>query len=482
MIKYALLSFQFLGLLIIGMFSSDEVLIDNQIPTTVEPGDKREITVTIQKNDIQGFAKMEIHLPEGFIATAGKTEGASFTFHDQKARFVWMSMPTAPSFRVTYYLESPDAETIAQEVKGVFSYIKENKRVDNAVPSRMITVTESAIVAEDPATGNMTVSTGSSEDSSTEASLNEAPQIGLTSSVVQDEVGCLRTITQLSPTDFQVDLQIVNNSIKGFAKVLETVPDNCKTEKIQDAGAVVTQERNSIKFVWFEIPQSSTVSCSYKISCLTPQSALPVITGKLSYVENNKPNEVVVVNTLQAASGDVVAEENTPEEQAEPTPSVDNPAENTAENIVKEEPKAPVKTETAEVKTEPKSIENPKNNSPKSTTSKVEEPSEEAVAQVPSPETGITYKVQILASHRVVNKSYFRTVHRFSGKYNIENHEGWVKYTTGKYEEYKQARDAREGLTQEHTTLPGPFVTAYNDGERITVQEALLISKQQWYK
>jgi hypothetical protein len=101
---------------------------------------------------------------------------------------------------------------------------------------------------------------------------------------------------------------------------------------------------------------------------------------------------------------------------------------------------------------------------------------------VPSAETGITYKVQILAAHRVVNKSYFQSKHGYDGAFNIENHDGWVKYTTGRFDEYKSARDERERLKGDYNTLPGPFVTAYNNGERITVQEALLITKQQWYK
>ncbi|MFM7814342.1 MAG: hypothetical protein ACKO66_07475, partial [Flavobacteriales bacterium] len=97
-----------------------------------------------------------------------------------------------------------------------------------------------------------------------------------------------------------------------------------------------------------------------------------------------------------------------------------------------------------------------------------------------TPESGVTYKVQILAAHRVVDKSYLKSKYGFRNKYNIENHEGWVKYTTGLFGEYEQARNERERLKEACSNLPGPFVTAYSDGERITVQEALLLSKQKW--
>jgi hypothetical protein len=104
------------------------------------------------------------------------------------------------------------------------------------------------------------------------------------------------------------------------------------------------------------------------------------------------------------------------------------------------------------------------------------------VNTLPSAEKGITYKVQILAAHRVVDKSYLKKKFSFEEDYNIENHNGWIKYTTGMYAQYKDARDARVRITNASSKLPGPFVTAYNDGERITVQEALLVSKQLWYK
>jgi hypothetical protein len=58
--------------------------------------------------------------------------------------------------------------------------------------------------------------------------------------------------------------------------------------------------------------------------------------------------------------------------------------------------------------------------------------------------------------------------------------DGFTKYTVGAHNEYKEARDAREDLRNKGVVAP--FVTAYNSGKRITVQEALMITTQKWYR
>jgi N-acetylmuramoyl-L-alanine amidase len=71
-------------------------------------------------------------------------------------------------------------------------------------------------------------------------------------------------------------------------------------------------------------------------------------------------------------------------------------------------------------------------------------------------------------------------------KFNIsetiksEMAEGYSKFMVGNFGEYKQARSHRENVKQKGCN--SAFVVAYNGAKRITVQEALMITSQKWFK
>ena len=97
------------------------------------------------------------------------------------------------------------------------------------------------------------------------------------------------------------------------------------------------------------------------------------------------------------------------------------------------------------------------------------------------PETGVYYRVQIAAGKNNLKRDEFTEMFAFYEEFKLESIDGWFKYTTGHHQVYKSARDDRTRITQKYSKFNGPFVTAYNSGERITVQEALMITSQKWY-
>lgn len=449
MFKSLLLLFNVTGVLLTGIFTSDDILFDHRIPATIQQGEKKLIELTISKGAIQGFAKMEINLPMGFTASPNENKDASFTFNGGQIRMVWMDLPKDEEFTVSYYLECPENMEGQYSISGTFSYVNENIREDVTIEAKKIMVEKKAEIAQYEVPASM-------DDIKVEAPF--------------EELTCERIISKISDTEYQVKVIVTNNSIVGFGRILETVPANCKTKSINGAEAVVTQEKNAIKFVWFEVPKAKQFEVAYRVSCLTPESSLQ-ITGQLSYTEDGNPMNLAIT-TASTAGTPMAGVDTTPLPQGK----VDTTkAETTESQAQTQSTPAPKKTDT----TPPPSnaTEATKKNDSATASNQT---NDRSITSIPDPEVGITYKVQIMAAHRVVNKTYMKTKFNFADAFNIENHEGWVKYTTGKFVNYTEARDARVTITAAHQGFKGPFVTAYNNGERITVQEALLISKQNW--
>jgi len=495
MIKSLFIFFSYLAFLLLGIFNADTVLIENNTPAMIATGVRSMVEVNIRKGDVQGFSKLELTLPDGFIATPGDIKGASFTFSGDKAKFVWMNLPDESVFKVTYYIESEPGVEGAYEIKGMFSYVRENIREDIYVPTRTVIVKQQIDAVADAVT------------TPTVSPLRvEQPFLEMT---------CERRIERLGDNEYLVRLKVNNNRIVGFGKILEILPDNCSTNRDNDGGAVITQDANSIKFVWFEVPTAPSFEISYRVMCIS-DGTVPSIRGQLSYTENGNPFTVDVVQG--SAPSDLLVNQNTTntgdgnENTAGNTSEGNIQAADTSEQVAQNVNNNNSSTETSN------NSEGAKNNSGNDNSELNHEANESVqqnnstsetdrnfaendvkeegsasyngdrvtakkpVKSIPSAENGITYKVQILAAHRVVDKSFLMQTYSFDEDYNIEHHNGWVKYTTGKYTQYKDARDARVRITNTSSKLPGPFVTAYNDGERITVQEALLVSKQLWYK
>jgi hypothetical protein len=412
-------------LYLIGLIAGPrEPKVTHTFPTQVVAGEEYWIYIDIEKGKNAGFAKYQIDTPDGFNMEPGDVKGASFTFNDGSAKIIWMNLPSGNEMQINVKLiASADCLTGNHSFKQRFAYIEENEKKVLEVPDVVVNVSglnvSNVHVSDTLANGN-------------------------------------RRITRLNADHFLVEIDLYKDGIKGFAKIEELIPAGMNAEAVKKSNAVFTQLDNKIKFVWFSIPEQDSITVVYELFAETdlPQYAELMIDGNFTYLRNNETKSVV----LQTPALNIV-----------PVASITEP-------VVQ-------KIEEPLVATKP--LEQPKVTveEPQEEKTKVTEPitSFSEVTSVPSPETGVTYKVQIAAGHNVVDAAYFKKRHKFDATFNIENHETWIKYTTGSYPIYKEARDKRNNV-KDNYNFDGPFVTAYNDGERITVQEALMISRQKWYQ
>jgi len=59
----------------------------------------------VSKGNISGFGKLELDVPDGYIAEQVEINGSSFGATGTKVKFIWMAMPTDTSFTVVYKLK-----------------------------------------------------------------------------------------------------------------------------------------------------------------------------------------------------------------------------------------------------------------------------------------------------------------------------------------------------------------------------------------
>lgn len=455
MLKQLILLFNLISMSFVTIFLADGVEIESNLPNELVKDSTYIVEVVIKKGDLFGFAKFQQNFPEGFDAKPVETAEASFTFADGRMKFIWMALPETDEVKISYAVTASEGAPAESVFDGKFSYIEDNERKSYDIPNQIINII------------------------SDEEEEEKIPALANASRVVKP----------LGNNLFQVDLTVSKQGVYGFAKLEELLPAGAEAEVLENKKSVFSQVDEKAKFVWMSIPDDSDLIISYQLKAKSDiLDQLQSMEGSFAFLDNNETKTVPVVgagvdeSALLVASNESSEEvitapvvEPVVEEVAEVTPEIDEAPE------VVVEPDVPVEVEKPAVV----QVEEPKENDAKAPAAQVASNDTkpiEAITSIPSPETGIVYRVQIVAGKKLVKDEEIKKTYKFSEQFYTENHEGWVKYITGQFDVYKAARDKRESLIAAQHNFPGPFVTAYNAGERIMVQEALMISNQKWFK
>ena len=486
MLKQIIILFNLLSFIIITAILPADIKVETKLPenSSFVIDSTYIVGVDITKGPIYGFAKFQQNIPDGYIAQPVETADASFTFADGKIKFIWMAIPEIEHVKISYALTATSDSPAEGLIDGKLSYIEDNERKSYDIPSIPIkAVSDDPVVEKIPAI----------------ASVN-------------------RTVKSLGNNEFEVVLSIEQQGVEGFGKLEEYMPEGAEASVINNNKAVFSQVDEKSKFVWMSVPKEDSFEVSYKVKSESDISNdLSSMEGNFSFLDGNETKTVAVLGGAPIESAVVVAantENENEEEISSSKGSSDSDAmvaeaskiiEEKASEIAVVEPEIAEASkeekveieESKEAAVEEKALAEVKTIEP--VVEKVEEeevaevveketPKEQLVASkkekmnIPDPETGVSYKVQITAGKKLVSDAFLRKLYKYKEEYNVENHEGWVKYTTGDFDVYKGARDKREQLASAGHNFPGPFVTAYNEGARITVQEALMISNQKWFK
>jgi len=438
MLKIAALLFNSIALLFYQLFFTDGVTITPSISSNAQIGNEFTIEMTIDKGSNSGFAKLQQDLPAGFTAVEGENGGGSFTFINQSVKIIWMALPTASSFKVSYKVKVSKDVSGNQNLSGKFAYVSDNVKQTIDIPVTTITISEGKVsqteaVVQTPASTPQAITPSETKASDSASTMN-----------------CLRKLPGevVSNTDFLVDVTIQKGALADFGKLVETLPEGFTAQEVQSEGAVFSFEDQKVTYIWGSMPEKPELKISYKVKTDANANGDKSIEGAFSYIQNSESMQYTIAPSIVK----IVAPGSSSASVAEITEKTES---------------VPVETIT-EVESSPQKEVTPK---------------ELLATNIPTPqvEGKMNYKVQILALKKVKNAEKVAVSFKLKEVVSLEMAEGFTKYTVGNHQEYISAHDARDRYTAQNGVV-GPFVTAYNNGKRITVQEALMISNQKWYK
>lgn len=512
MLKYIALLFNTVALLIYQFFFAEGITVTQKMPSSVKPESEFVVELTINKGSTSGFAKLQQDLPEGFTAVQDDNNGASFTFSNQSIKLIWMSLPADKEFKVKYKVKVAAGISGDKTIGGKFSYVADNVKqsidispatinVEGATSQPVVTNTPPENKTPEPTntttttenTSNTSASTTTNETASntttTPATTTENTSNSSTSSTTTPTDGaatntqepssikCTRKINNVSASEAIVEVVINKGNASGFAKLIETIPAGCTATLNEAQGASFTFADGKAKFVWVSMPTQPEYKISYKLAITGPATG-QAIDGVFSYIENDETKKFVIASMpINASSSSEPVVNNTT------TNTTDNTTNNTAANNTastttpENKTPDPVNTTTTTSNATENTASNTTNNTAANNGNETKALS---ATTIPAPQTAVNYKVQIAALQRAVSADALATRYGINEQISTEMVDGLTKYTVGTHNEYKSARDAREVIKNKGVT--GPFVTAYNSGKRITVQEALMITSQKWYR
>jgi hypothetical protein len=462
MVKMVITLLNVLVILALQIFPGN-VSVKMDVPSEVRAGSEFNVTVTLNKGDLEGFSRFQQTIPAGLTAIQGSSSNADFSFSDKRVRLIWLRTPQANEITVTYRVKIDERLKGTFMLDGKFSYIENNERKSVDIDPVAITILPSATV--DP---SLIVDINDFEKMT-------MPYPGLTAADAAN-IACIRQKPYPGGQgDYIVKVLVSKESTHRFAKVEEDVPEGYTAIALDTRDAIFTFKEQKVKLLWMNLPMEPYFTVSYR---LIPKNqaklAAPVINGAFSYLVNDKTVSVdIVERDLNLADitndnyNDFVARA-----MAAPAPVyAQTPVEEPAKPTEK-----PVNVETKPVVTEPQQANKPaQEKKPVAAAAKTDA----SLSLVP--EQGVYYRIQLAAGHKPVNiERYFKKM-ELDREVRKEEHEGWQKYSVGSFNEYKEARDYRVHIWNT-TPVKDAFITAYNSGQRITVQEALMMTEQKWYR
>ncbi|MCX6291599.1 MAG: hypothetical protein NT126_07520 [Bacteroidetes bacterium] len=342
--------------------------------------------------------------------------------------------------------------------------------------------------------------------------------------------------------EFIVELKVDKGTISGFGSLQQFLPEGFIATPVELRGGEFTFEKQHVSINWKELPSEASFTVSYKVKTNASCSGLKTVNGEFAYVENDVAKKVSMTPSVLTMNEDILItnamleemnREITVEKIIRPVSELNGkymvylkiskgtkqsaarifdqlidgysaeildakggqfsvasrlaefywerlPADTqftVSYSMVADSSMSASYSITQLLKFEDEENDLTASCCPTNGKTLREYHTGSSQADFPPPQNGIYFKVQIAATRRSPERtnSFFLSKYRIDEPVDLTMHEGWKKYLIGTFEKYAAAKQHR---SETQAKVPDAFVVAYNNGERIPLQEALKTKKR----
>jgi hypothetical protein len=450
-----------------GVYSQTPIEISLDLPSEVEAGKSFIVSIKLQKGALEEFSRFQQELPVGLKAEQVSSGTADYSFEKQRIRYIWLKLPPDEQINLSYKVNVDQRLKGSFTLDGEFSYVEENERKMVNVSTDPVTIIPSPDIAV--------------ADQVDIAQFGQVLAAEQAAGQSRREITCIRQTPYLSANgnDLVVNLLVYKKDLDKFAKIEEQVPEGFEAKSMESREAIFTFQDGVAKFVWMNLPPGQGFRIAYR---LVPVREMTVegltITGQLSYIEEGKNISIPV----RQENIDLSAVDESQVEQlmariesgeAAPGPAAGLPETLGSQGTAGAQGEQPVAgAGEREVKDE----------QPVSGTTRPEVKDTGGGPPERIPATlqlavmdGIYYRIQVAAFRKLNDPGEIRGSSQLGRPLKIEYHQGLYKYTIGPFNSYNDARALRDELV-ENGTVRDAFVTAYRNGMRMSVPQAISLN------
>ncbi|MBX3165465.1 MAG: hypothetical protein KF900_13400 [Bacteroidetes bacterium] len=459
MIKYLFYAINPLLFLLISLFRREgDVTITAHVPSNIQAATEVEFAFTINKSSLVGYGIFECKLPAGFVAIGeiDPKPQAAYAVADNIVKWTWDELPDAEELTVKVAVVAGETATGNQKITANFYYEEDNEKKEVAMPAATIRVLSQS--AETPGQPDI-----------------EARQepVGI--------VSATRTITRISKKEYLVRIKINKGLTTGFAKFSDDAHDNFVYLPQRTDGGSYSLSDQKIKFVWTNVPDADVLEIVYSITRNSADET--TLHGEYTYLEHNQMKTHQLKPDLLEALADEEKETSRKSEivSVKPDSSKIKQAEN--KKLKVESEKLKIEKEKPKAENQKLQVENKKPKNEKNTDKQTANENKQRLSKnLEKKEGEMSYMVQIGAFTKAkVNAQGLKKKFKITETITSDMQDGFSKFMVGSHGEYKNARDHREQI-RANNGVKTAFVVAYNGAKRISVQEALMITNQKWFK